>query len=115
MWRRWGSCTQWTGNNVADVAVRQCPSGVWEVSGWSTCRCGKVWQVRKFEDSEEIAQGMLRISGGLCKACSIWSYSERNACPEFDCTLGFDHKGRCEPYIDGLVAAIQATATEGAQ
>lgn len=99
LYRRWGPRGGWTGNNAHDVTVSERSDGRWVGEGWSTCRCGKVRQVRSTAGwDEDSARRCVVLAGELCRACRAWSDRRTNRCSEGNCRLTYDHRGRCVPY-----------------
>lgn len=94
---KWGPRDIWTGNNAEVEELRQVHDDHWFASGWSTCRCGRVWKVTAGEATEQLALMTLRLRGTLCRGCRAWLKQGRDECPEHNCRLPYWHTGRCVP------------------
>lgn len=103
-YRRWGPRKNWTGNNAHDITVTDRGED-WHggersrfyATGWTTCRCGKVRAISTDGQSDDLVRTMLELKGEMCRPCSAWTHKRANWCPDGNCTLGYEHKGRCQP------------------
>lgn len=75
--------------------------------GWVSCRCGKTVYRWFRQETQELADSMLRLAQvTLCRACEAETTKGLDACPEsvftdtgvVACKLTWHHTGRCEPF-----------------
>lgn len=74
---------------------------------WVECQCGKVREVWCSEVTEKSTDLYLKLLASTpCKRCEAEVNKVLDSCPETlqvkggisACSLGYQHKGKCEPY-----------------